>query len=160
MDDFIQQLEILLPLACTWAEEQERLILQFGVALTGTQLAVARRIGVIYPEKVRLLRVRAIPPPKDPPVLASTAKDMGLITSNTGGLTLRYGIFVRVDCWEDCNLIAHELVHTRQYEHLGSIEGFLKKYLMECATVGYPNAPMELEAIRIADEICSSKVIS
>jgi len=58
-----QQFEILLPLAVAWASEQERSILQSGVALTEPQLADARQLGVISPERVRLLRVTQIPTP-------------------------------------------------------------------------------------------------
>jgi len=61
-------------------------------------------------------------------------------------MALRYGIFVRKDCWGDRQLIAHECVHTAQYERCG-FRGFLEKYLRECLEIGYPAAPMEQEAI-------------
>ena len=51
-------------------------------------------------------------------------------------------------------LIVHELVHTSQYEKLGGFLPFLRKYLMECINIGYPEAPMEQEAIRMAEKIC------
>jgi hypothetical protein len=38
-------------------------------------------------------------------------------------------------------------VHTAQYERLGGIEPFLRQYLRECLTIGYPEAPLEQEAI-------------
>jgi len=46
-----QEFETLLPLACSWATEQERVILQTGVALNQAQIADARRIGVIHPAR-------------------------------------------------------------------------------------------------------------
>src|SRR4029077_6577713 len=46
-----QQLEKLLPLACAWAVGQERAIVQSGVALSESQLADARRVGVAQPER-------------------------------------------------------------------------------------------------------------
>ena len=58
-----QQFETLLQLAGAWAAEQERVILQSGVPLTEVQLADARQVGVIHPERVRLLRVVQIPRP-------------------------------------------------------------------------------------------------
>ena len=59
-----QQFEMLLPpIARVWAAEQERVILQSGIALTDSQLADARRVGVAQPERVRLLRVAQIPIP-------------------------------------------------------------------------------------------------
>ncbi|HEX4665027.1 MAG TPA: hypothetical protein VH207_00400 [Chthoniobacterales bacterium] len=54
---------------------------------------------------------------------------------------------MRSDCWRDRALVAHELAHTAQYERLGGIAPFLKQYLFECLTIGYPAAPMEQEAI-------------
>jgi len=72
-------------------------------------------------------------------------------------LTFRTGspaaIFVRSDCWCERRLIAHELVHTVQYERLGGIRPFLRQYLTECLTVGYPAAPMEQEAIAMVGRL-------
>lgn len=146
-------LDQLLPLACAWAAEQERVILQSGVALTKAQIADARRVGVTHPERVRLLRVPEIPKPSHP-LLAQAADAAGLISPFTIGLTLRHGIFIHADHWGERRLIVHELVHTMQYERLGSFEAFLQQYLLECVTIGYPEAPMEQEAQRMEREIC------
>jgi hypothetical protein len=145
-----EQLEMLLPLACAWAVGQERAILRSGVALSELQLADARQIGVAQPERVRLLRVAQIPVPTAP-ALAAAARATNLINPLTHGLTLRYGIFIRADCWNQRSLLVHELVHTRQYERLGGFEGFLRPYLLECITPpGYPYGPMEQEAAAAA----------
>lgn len=150
-----QQFEMLLPLAAAWAAEQESIIFQSGVPLTEPQLADARRVGVLSSDRVRLLRVRQIPVPKHP-ALAAAAAATGLISSSTGGLTLRYGIFVRTDCWGQRLLVAHELVHVTQYERLGGFEAFLRPYLTECITPpGYPNGPMEQEAIAKSEDLCA-----
>src|SRR5262249_677613 len=148
------QFEMLLPLACAWATEQERAILQYGVALTEAQIADTKRVGVARPERVRLLRVAEIPTPSHPALVAA-AEATSLISPSTIGLTLRYGIFVRDDCWGQRRLVVHELAHTMQYERLGSIEAFLRRYLHECLTIGYPEAPMEQEAKRIEQETCA-----
>ena len=149
-----QQFETLLPLACAWAAEQERVILQSGVALTEAQIADARRVGVTRPERVRLLRIPDIPTPRHP-ALAAAAEATSLISPFTLGLTLRYGIFIRDDHWGQRRLVVHELAHTMQYERLGSIELFLQQYLHECITIGYAEAPMEQEAKRIEHETCA-----
>jgi hypothetical protein len=149
-----QQFEMLLPLACAWAAEQERTILQSGIALTESQLSDARRVGVAQPQRVRLLRVAQIPTPAHP-ALAAAANATNLISPLTGGLTLRYGIFVRGDYWGQRPLIVHELVHTSQYERLGGFEGFLRPYLLECITPpGYPYGSIEQEAITTAARLC------
>ena len=142
-----QQLELLLPLACAWALDNETAILEAGVALNASQLADARLVGVTEPERVRLLRVPEIPSPSHPE-LAAAAKMTNLISPSTEGLTLRYGIFIRADCWGRHDLLVHELVHTSQYERLGGFENFLRPYLLECITwPGYPYGEMEQEAI-------------
>ena len=38
-------------------------------------------------------------------------------------------------------------LHTAQYERLGGFRAFLKTYLTECIELGYPNSPLEQEAI-------------
>ena len=101
-----------------------------------------------------MLRVPEIPTPNHPE-LAAAAEATGLISPFTIGLTLRYGIFIHADCWGQRRLIVHELAHTMQYERLGSIEAFLRQYLHECNTIGYPEAPMEQEAKRIEQEMCA-----
>jgi hypothetical protein len=52
-------------------------------------------------------------------------------------------------------LIVHELAHVAQYERLGGILPFLRKYLFECLTVGYAAAPLELEATAVTVRVCA-----
>ncbi|MGA2092991.1 MAG: hypothetical protein ABSH16_06240 [Sedimentisphaerales bacterium] len=147
-----EQFVALLPFAVAWAEEQEGIILRNGVPLTGLQMADARTLGILHPDKVRLMNVASIPMPEEPSLKAA-AKATQLISPLTAGLTLRYGIFIRSDCWGNRGLIAHELVHTSQYERLGGFLPFLQEYLRQCITIGYPAAPMEQEAIMRTAEL-------
>ena len=151
----LQQLEELLPLAAQWATEQERRVLCEGVRLSEIEMADAKAIGVRNPERVRLLRVQTIPVPAHP-MLRSAAASINFLTAAPRGLALEYAIFVRADHWRDRALIAHELVHTAQYQRLGGILPFLQTYIYQCATVGYPNAALELEAIATAERVCSA----
>jgi hypothetical protein len=137
--------KMLLPLACQWAEEQEHNILREGVALTISQIAEARTIGVQQPERVRLRVVEEIPRP-DSTILRAAAEQTGLLSPFTIGLTLRYGIFIHADHWGERRLVVHELAHAAQYERLGGFHPFLSAYLDECLTVGYPSGPLEQEA--------------
>ena len=57
---------------------------------------------------------------------------------------------MRSDCWRVRALIAHELVHVMQYERFGGILPFLRQYLSECLTIGYPEALLEQEAITLS----------
>jgi hypothetical protein len=149
-----EQFKVLLPLAWAWAMEQEGIILRDGMPLSPAQTTDAFSIGVVHPEKVRLLKVARIPIPENP-ALRDAANAIQLISPGTGGLTLRYGIFIRADYWDDRRLIFHELVHTLQYEKLGGFQEFLRQYLFECITIGYPAAPMEQEAVSTTARLCA-----
>jgi hypothetical protein len=137
--------EELLPLACRWVEEQERGILRDGLPLNPEQLEIARKVGIRELGRIRLLEVDEVPEPEDP-LLQAAAEAAGLISLLTSGLTARYGIFIRSDYWGNRQLLAHELAHVAQYERLGGIEPFLRRYLTECLNAGYPNGELEQEA--------------
>jgi len=143
-----QQFETLLPLAIAWATEQESIVLRQGIGLTDSQLADARKVGVNRPELVRLFPVSSIPQPTDP-ILSAATKPI----SSPEGLTVRYGIFIRADCWGKRPLVVHELVHTSQFERLGGFEAFLRPYLLEIPD--YPNGPMEQEAVTTSERVCA-----
>jgi hypothetical protein len=145
----IAQFDRLLPLAANWVQRQEKRMLRIGVPLSDQEMTDARAIGVAEPDRVRVLQLDRVPFPTDP-MLKAAAAAIQFLTPATRGLALRYGIFVRSDCWRDRALIAHELVHVMQYERLGGILPFLRQYLSECITIGYPAAPLEQEAISIS----------
>lgn len=89
------------------------------------------------------------------PALAHAAAAIGLISQDTAGLTVRYGIFIRADSWSQRRLVVHELVHTCQCERLGGFEQFLRPYLSEyIAPAGYPCGQLEQEAITTAARLC------
>jgi len=142
-----------LPRASRWVLEQERFILGQGVPLTSPQRADAKLAGVAFPAKVRLLRVREIPMPEHS-FLRAGLEAMKLNTSLTPGLALRYGIFIRSEYWGQRWYLVHEFAHTGQYERLGSVRAFIECFLFQCLAVGYPSAPMEQEAILMAQRIC------
>lgn len=149
----VSQLEMLLPLAVTWARENQDRILAEGVPLSEPELFEARRVGVKQPERVRLLSVPAIPFPSHP-LLQAACRATNLFPESPRGLTLFYGIYVRSDCWRDRAIVVHELVHTAQYERLGGIGPFLQAYLGECMAFGYANSSMENEARAAASRLC------
>ena len=151
-----EQFEMLIPLACEWAAAQEQRILTTGEALSDTMLADAHLVGVAAPERVRLLYVPEIPIPDNPTVRVAILETQ-FLSPLTRGLTLRYGIFIRSDCRFDRTMVIHELGHTAQYERLGGFEPFLRRYVFECLTFGYPEAPMEQDVIALTARICGSQ---
>lgn len=140
--------EILALVSC-WAQQQDHLIQTTGVPLSTQGLEDARKMGVQAPERVRLLKVDAIPMPEHPNLQAA-ATATGLISPLTSGMTLNHSIFIRQDQWRNRRLLAHELVHVGQYEQAGSLQAFLTQYLRECVEVGYADSPLEKEAVILA----------
>jgi len=151
-ESLLSQFEMLLPLATAWAIEQEQEILRDGVLLSRKESNDARAIGIQNPNRVRLLQVERIPRPSQPGLKAA-CDAIDFLTSATRGLTLGYGIFIRSDCWGDRLVIVHELAHVAQYERLGGILPFLRKYIFDCLTMGYAASPLELEAIAAAARV-------
>jgi len=139
-------------LACKWAQIQEQTILKNGTPLSPQHIPDAINAGVAYPDKIRILLVTAIPVP-DHPLLREACAQTQLISPQTAGLTLGYGIFIRSDCAKNHEIYAHEFVHVMQHESWGGISQFLQRYLFEVITTGYPSAPMEQEAIKKAKDI-------
>ena len=150
----LAQFEVLLPLAAAWATEQEQRILREGVSLSAEEVADAHAIGIHEPDRVRLLRVEAIARPSQPQLKAA-CEAIDFLTPATRGLTLGHGVFIRSDCWRDRFLVVHELVHVAQYEKMGGILPFLRRYLYECLSVGYSASPLEQEAIAVTARVCA-----
>jgi hypothetical protein len=154
MNSLLTSLPSLLPLAYTYAEKHEALILNRGIPLTAEELADARLAGVSEPEKIRRLCVLSLPEPENDLVLFA-AKRSGLFQVGSSGLTVGYGIYLRQDVWNSRGVLVHECVHVGQYERLG-IRAFLDKYVRECIDPGYPFGAMEQEAIVRSREICKA----
>ena len=153
-ESLLAQFEMLLALAAGWATEEEQKILRDGVSLSEKEIGDARAIGVLSPDRVRLLQIETIPRSSQPQLKAA-CDAIDFLTPATRGLTLGYGIFIRSDCWGDQLLVVHELAHVAQYERLGGILPFLRRYLFECLTVGYSASPLELEAIAVTARVCA-----
>src|SRR5712671_887735 len=100
----IAHFEILLPLAVKWATAVEKRILREGVPLSEQEMTDARAIGVRTPERVRLLALKRAPVPSDLTLRAAAAA-IQFLTPTTCGLALRYGIFIRSDCWGERGLV-------------------------------------------------------
>ena len=142
----LRLLPAILPLAVNWAKRRESAILSSGKPLDERELAAAAFVGVAHPERIRILEVERIPLPKMP-LLNLAARLTGLMSENTAGMALRYGIYVRREYSGNLHLIAHECVHTARYERFGGFTPFLRQYIRECLEVGYLNSPLEREAI-------------
>jgi hypothetical protein len=136
-----------------WVWHTERNIVRCGDPLDADFTNDARKLGVRFPERVRLRAADTVPIMH--PLLKGLANKLGLCSPFVRGMSLRYGIFIRSDCWNERKLVVHELAHTAQYERLGGIRAFLRAYLFEClVTPGYPFGSLEQEAEHRTAEVC------
>jgi hypothetical protein len=144
--ELIDYVDAILPKAEAFVLKNEREALENGVALDSEELAVANRLGLDYPEKVRVYYVDQLPQPSDPQ-LATLAEQYGYSSPKMDAYTFGYGVFVRESQRGNQELLAHELIHIRQAEQMGRREQ-IRQYLFQLFIYGYDRAPLELEAYR------------
>ena len=132
----------IAPATSRWAQDQERRILAEGQPLAGEALAFATELEITNPGEVRVMEVKTIPLPVPRPLVKLAAK-WGLPLFEPAGMALGRGIYILEG---QSRLLRHELVHIAQYQRLGGIEPFLRRYLAQCLTCGYRKAPLEVEA--------------
>lgn len=142
--DLRQALPTLMPAAVAWAERRAHHAAEVGIVLTQEETLLARRVGVVHPELVRIEIVEELPAPEEP-VLRAAAVQAGLVGPGMAGLTLGHAIFIRRG-HKDARLLSHELRHVHQYEQHGSIAAFLAVYLPQILACGYAAAPLEIDA--------------
>lgn len=151
-----EKFERLSPLAYQWARTQEEIILKHGAPLTPAQIVDAQRVGVQDPSRVRVLVVDRIPLPDDEE-LAEAARRAQIITDACRGVAIGHGIIIRADCWQNRELLLHQLVHVAQCERSGGLESFVGEYLTDRRTsADFSVGPLEDEARGLARKICAA----
>ena len=146
--------EHLLPLAYHWVKAQEEFVLARGNPLGPRHAHDANLVGVQDCARVRVLVVDRIPLPENPE-LAKASKRIGIITEDTRCVGFGHALIIRVDAWNDRELIVHNLVHIAQCERSGGLENWVREYLCDrthCAN--FTMGALEEEARRVAHEIC------
>jgi hypothetical protein len=132
----------IAPATTRWAQDQERRILREGAPLAAGGLAFAAELKIEKPEEVRVLEINPIPLPF-PRQLVKLAGKWGLPIFEPAGMALGKGIYILEG---QSRVLRHELVHVAQYQQMGGIGPFMRRYLMECLVHGYADAPLEVEA--------------
>lgn len=126
---------VIIFIAALLIAGEEGYVLKHGQPLTPDMLKIAIELKINNPEGIRVLERGTI---------------YGIRT--IGGMTLNRAILIRKNLESKEVVIAHELVHVKQYQDAGSIYKFLKEYAKEVRKYGYYLAPMEVEA-RIKSEL-------
>lgn len=143
---------LALPFAWWWLRHNEKIALRLGRELNEEELGWAEQLEILHPEKIRVLNVTRIPSPV-PEWLERFMQRRGFPVGNAAGMCMRYGIYVVEKYSHSKSLLAHEMVHTHQFERLGGVWKFLREYLYQTLLLGYINAPLENEANTKAEEV-------
>lgn len=137
---------ILACLASPWAWYHQQIILSKGRLLRAREQEICAHLGILYSENLRIMEVSQIPNPLRKYSHCFSEQLMERFLADISGITLGQGIYVRKIHADSLELISHELVHIRQYQHAGSIWRFMREYIYQCLTEGYYDAPWEVEA--------------
>jgi hypothetical protein len=135
----------LAALAADWAERFAADSLAAGRPLDAGERAIARRVGVRDPSKVRVRVVEELPAPGDPRLVAAAGR-IGLMPQAASGMTLGYAILLKRGKETDARLLSHELRHVAQYEAQGGIRPFLALHIPHLLQFGYDDSPFEQDA--------------
>jgi hypothetical protein len=151
-----EKFEQLLPLAYQWAKAQEEFVLAHGTPLSSQHMADARLAGVRDVERVKVLVVDRIPLPEGGE-LADEARRVNIITEDTRCVGVGHAIIIRAEAWGDRELLLHNFVHVAQCERSGSLEQWIRDYLLDRQTSPpFTAGLLEEEARRTAREICAA----
>jgi hypothetical protein len=142
--DVVAWLDATVPATVRWYDETGAEMAQRGRPLTEEEAALARSKGVQHPEQVRVVVEKQFPQPADPGLRAKL-QFLGLGSKAIGGLTMGYAILLKPQYATKRWILAHELVHVRQLEQMGSAK-FMRRYFTETKMLGYARTPLELEA--------------
>ena len=137
-------LDLVADLAGKWIDEIEKENQLAFRSLTDVEINIASRVGVHFPESIKLIEVSEIPFPTDP-LLVGLCKQYDFIGDKSIGLTLGYAVYIRKN-YLSTRLLSHEFRHVYQYEQAGSVHGFLQEYVNQLMELGYNDAPYELDA--------------
>jgi len=130
--------------ACDWVTAETNARHINCRPLTHTEISIAKKVGVLAPHKIRLVEQDSMPFP-DKPALLELCNKYGFPGENAIGLTLDYTVYIR-NGHLSTRLLSHEFRHVKQYENAGSVRNFLIQYIGQIISVGYIDAPFEIDA--------------
>lgn len=138
---------VLLPQYIDWAYETDRKGLEIGTPLDEKEMLLASEIGIVHPEKVRIIYVDEVPFPYENFALKVFGEAVGLIGEGiiNNAQVFGYSIYARKGFKLNRPKLAHELVHVLQIER-SSLDKVVTQHFYDMAEYGYDEAPLEVEA--------------
>ena len=128
-----------------WFAYHQSIALKTGIKLNSRQIELAKAVGCLKPDNIRILYVDDMPKVKSA-VLREIMDQAGFNFGDAYGLCLGYGIFIKTDGQGDPRVLAHEMTHTLQFERLNGARNFLEVYVQQFLVYGYTSMPLEKEA--------------
>lgn len=142
-------LSLTLHPAVRWARSQERRILVHGRPLSSEEIEVALKLGVSRSSRVRVSMGPEVPMPVG---LIGRVRQFVGFPARPISLATGHGVFLSDKVADNRFVLATELARVAQFEQLGGIRGFLRKYIFECLSLGYEDVSLESEANAVAIE--------
>jgi len=138
---------VLIPQYIDWAYETDKKGMEIGEPLSQRELSLASEIGILHPEKIRVVYVDQVPYPYENYPLKVLGEAMGFIGEGiiNNAQVFGYSIYVRHGYELDRPRLAHELVHVLQIER-SNLDSVITQHLSDLAKYGYNKAPLEVEA--------------
>lgn len=138
---------VLLPQYIDWAYGVDRKGLEIGAPLDKKELLLATEIGIVHPEKVRIIYVDEVPFPYENFALKFFGEAVGLVGEGivNNAQAFGYSIYARKGYELNRPKLAHELVHVLQIER-SSLDKVVNQHFSDMAEYGYDKAPLEVEA--------------
>ena len=139
---FVRAVNAALPSARKRTLDGEAQALRVGRKLTAFERELAVKVGVQYPDKIRIAVIDTFP-------IEDNARP-GHPTAV--GLCMRYGVFMKPYLLAEpatyYEILAHEFGHVYQFEREG-IDGLNRRLMIESLVLGDKLPPVEREAIKL-----------
>ena len=119
-----------------------------GRTLSEEETVIARRIGVIHPERIRVIILEDFPVPADKTLYTQT-KEYGLGSPAESARIMGNIVMLKSRVRDTRWLLAHQLSYIAQQEKMGRRE-FIRRFIAEREIMGNKRAPMELNANKVA----------
>lgn len=143
-------------MAASYVNHYDTLGYQEGQKISPCMIERARAIGVLNPEKVRIVNQTNLPKPSDALTL-ELYKKIGVDKDSVGALTLGHSIYIKPKYYQSYNILLHEFVHVMQMERLG-VKKYVEDYIVQSLSLDYYKVPLEAEAFEKSAIIATSNI--
>lgn len=142
--------DLLTPLTLQWFKQIESKYSTKGRELNDDEKQMAHKIGITFPERVRVVILQDFPTPTNQTLL-SQAKQYGMGSAAESGRTIGYIVMLKAKFKNDPWILAHQLAYVANQEKMGRRD-FIRRFIAERELLGNRQGPMEINAKKVAME--------